>query len=173
MGNFLDVIEFDHLVGQQSQRPTLKAFGRFAATERHQVRLEIAVGFCFINAVARVPIQRDLQALFDASFSDATDLLHAHLEHGGDLFIGRPTVLELSLVATQEDQRVEDFLRFMASFSGDDFQIFTLVSRQRYLVFFRLSCSCWCVSQEQEHHGFIRQGKCDMTRGSFEHFGSL
>lgn len=80
---------------------------RLGATERDQVRFEVAVCLALIDAVALGSAKCCFQAFLDEALLDAVDLPWAHPQDLGDLFAGLLVVLERALVHTQQNDGVQ------------------------------------------------------------------
>ena len=98
MRHTVDVAEFHDAVRQQPQRPLRVALGRLGAAQRHQARLELAVGLAHVAGTATLPAtERRLHALLDETLLDPIHLARTDAQDLGNGLPARPVLVELAL----------------------------------------------------------------------------
>ena len=114
MRHAVDVAELHDAIRQQPQRPLRVALRRLGAAQRHQARLELAVGLAQVAGTATLPpAECRLHALFDETLFDAIHLPRTDAQDLGNGLPARPVLVELALVAVEQNQRVDHLLRLM------------------------------------------------------------
>lgn len=104
---------------------------RLAATERHQVRLELAVGFPLIHPLAFMSLESDLQAFFQKPLLDSVYFHGADLEDISDVLLPQSARLLDIFIAVQQYQGVEDFLGAVLPFCHDGLKFVSFLRGQR------------------------------------------
>jgi hypothetical protein len=106
----IDVLEFHGLIGQQSQRPPLKAIGGITATQGDKMSFQFAIHFFLVDSASFPAVEGDIETIDHEPLLDPIDFPHADAEHAGDLLVCGALFLMLPLIAGQEDQGIENFL---------------------------------------------------------------
>ena len=135
MRHAVDVAELHDAVRQQPQRPLRMALGRLGAAQRHQARLERAVGFAQVAGTATLPTADcRLHTLLDKTLLDPIHLARTDAQDLGNGRPARPVLVELALVRVEQNQRVDHLLRLMRPLARDPRELGTLVLLQRHHV---------------------------------------
>ena len=102
------------------------------------MRLKIAVRLPFVDPLALAAPEGRLQPVPDEAFLDPVDFAQTDSQDVRHILSARPTLVELPLVAVEQDQGVDHSLRLVRTLAREDFQILPLLLRQRHLVLFHL-----------------------------------
>ena len=98
--------------------------------------LDIAINFANVFALDGLAAERYVQPIFDKAAFDAVYLALTHLQHLGNVFAGALALAALRLVAVEQDQCVDDFLRCVFAFTDQALQLLGLFGREGDDVFF-------------------------------------
>jgi hypothetical protein len=102
MANRIDILEFDHLVGQQTQCPACRAFRRLAAGQHGQLGFDFA-GELRRRARPAFVIQRRLQSPRKKTAPHIDHRVFATQDRIGNFLVG--ALLALAAVAQKQDTR--------------------------------------------------------------------
>ena len=114
--------EFDQPIGQQAQRPAGLAFGRRRAAQGEQLCLQTAIDLEVVLASRRLAVQSQVQAFVHNLLLDSVHLALAYAQHGRDVAGPGPLGVAPGLVAVEQYQGVDDFLRCVRGFACDALQ---------------------------------------------------
>ena len=128
------MLQLHHRVRQEPQGPAGVAWRRLRAAQRHQVRLEVPVRLLRVVPIRNALLQRYVLAILDEASLHAIELLQAHRKDFGKLLARLLLLLQWSLVAAQQDQRVEHRLAAVLAARGDLLKQPPLLFGQHHLV---------------------------------------
>jgi hypothetical protein len=133
VGEPVHVLQLDHALREQAQRPARLALRRAGASQRQQMRLLLAVQLARVEPRGGLGQQRRREPLLDEPLPHPLDGTDAHLQRRGDLLVDtrRPA---LGRVGLEQDTGVGQLAGVSLAARDQPAEVVALLRRQRDLV---------------------------------------